>query len=159
MASRRSELFRAFRIADRRHKVFDGQGAASFGGRWNSPGRRIIYAAETYAGAMLEVLAHTNIGRIPRSQFWIEIMIGNAVKIEELKEGNLRGWDAGDHRASRAYGDHWYDEGRTAVLIMPSVLARRERNIAINQNHPDFVKIRATAAKPVHWDDRLFGRI
>ncbi len=108
---------------------------------------------------MLEVLAHSNIGRIPRSHSWIEIVIGNGVKIEALKEGDLHGWDAADQRASRAYGDHWYDRGRTAVLIVPSVLARSERNIAINQEHPDFVKIRVTAPKPVNWDERLFGRL
>jgi RES domain-containing protein len=108
---------------------------------------------------MLEVLAHTNIGRIPQSQSWIEIMIGNGVKIEEVMEGDVRGWDAADQMASRDYGDHWYDENRTAVLIVPSVLSRPERNFAINQQHPDFVKIRATAPKPVHWDDRLFGKI
>ena len=159
MASPRSRALRDYRIADRRHRIFDGEGAASFGGRWNSPGRRVIYAAGSYAGAMLEVLAHTNIGRIPQTQSWIEIMIGSGVKIEELKEGDVRGWDAADHRASREYGDRWYDEGRTAVLIVPSVLARPERNFAINQNHPDFIKIRATAPKPVQWDDRLFGRI
>src|SRR5438876_4176579 len=113
MASLRSAILRAYRIADRRHRLFDGEGAASFGGRWNSPGRRVIYAAESYAGAMLEVLAHTNIGRIPASQSWIEIIIGNTVKIEEVKEGDVRGWDAHDHHASRAYGDHWYDESRT----------------------------------------------
>lgn len=66
MASQRSERlpasWRAYRIADRRHKIFDGQGAATFGGRWNSPGRRVIYAAETFAGAMLEVLVNANIG-------------------------------------------------------------------------------------------------
>ena len=159
MASPRSAALRAYRIADRRHRIFDGQGAASFGGRWNSPGRRVIYASETYAGAMLEVLAHANIGRIPRSHSWIEILIAKGVKVEELKEGELRGWDAADQRASRAHGDHWYDEGRTAVLIVPSVLARPERNIAINQEHPDFVKIRASAPEPVNWDERLFGKL
>jgi len=87
MASPRSGTLRAYRIADRRHRIFDGAGAASFGGRWNSPGRRVIYAAETYAGAMLEILAHANIGRIPRSHSWIEILIGNGVKTEELNAG------------------------------------------------------------------------
>jgi len=159
MASPRSRVLRAYRIADRRHLIFDGAGAASFGGRWNSPGRRVVYAAETYAGAMLEVLAHTNIGRIPRSHSWIEILIGNGVKIEELNAREVRGWDVADQRASRAYGDRWYDQGRTAVLIVPSVLARRERNMAINQEHPDFVKIRATSPRRVMWDERLFGRL
>ena len=64
MASRRKGPLRAYRIADVRQPIFDGNGAALYGGRWNSPGRRVIYAAETYAGAMLEKLAQANVGRI-----------------------------------------------------------------------------------------------
>jgi hypothetical protein len=41
---------------------------------------------------MLEGLAHSNIGHIPRSHSWIEILIGKGVKIEELKEGDLHSW-------------------------------------------------------------------
>jgi len=147
---------RAYRIADRRHKIFDGQGAALFGGRWNSPGRRVIYAAETYAGAMLEALVHANIGRLPKTQSWIEILIRKGIRIEELHAADIPGWDAPDQRASRLYGDRWYDEGRTAVLLVPSIIAQPERNIAINQEHPDFLRIRATPPTPVIWDQRLF---
>jgi RES domain-containing protein len=158
MDFRRSGPLRAYRIADRRHRIFDGAGAAIHGGRWNSPGRRVIYAAETYAGAMLEALAHANIGRLPKTQVWIEILIGNSVRIEELDGSDLPGWQASNQRASRNFGDRWYDERRTAVLLVPSIVARPEHNIAINQEHPDFTKIRATAPKPVIWDQRLFGR-
>jgi RES domain-containing protein len=158
MGSRRSAPLRAYRIADRRHKIFDGAGAAIHGGRWNSPGRRVIYAAETYAGAMLEALAHANIGRLPKTHAWIEILIGKGVRIEEVNAADVPGWHASNQRASREYGDRWYDQGRTAVLVVPSLVVRPERNIAINQEHPDFSKIRASAPKPVIWDQRLFGR-
>ena len=157
MASRPEAPLRVYRIADRRRKIFDGQGAFLIGGRWNSPGRRVIYAAETYAGAMLEVLAHANIGKLPKSHSWIEILIGKGVRIEEVHAPGLPGWDSPDQRASRRFGDRWYDEGRTAILIVPSLVARPERNIAINQEHSDFRRIRATAPKPVIWDARLFG--
>lgn len=158
MASRRSGHFnaalrRAYRIADSRHKVFDGEGAATFGGRWNSPGRRVIYAAETCAGAML---ANSNIGRVPKHHAWIEILIGQGVSVEEVDVRKLRRWDAPDERASRAFGDQCYDEKRSTVLLVPSVVVRHERNVIINQEHPDFRKIRATHAKPVVWDERLF---
>jgi RES domain-containing protein len=148
---------RVCRIADRRRKIFDGYGAALLGGRWNSPGRRVIYAAESYAGAMLEVLVHANIGKPPKTHSWIEILIARGVRIEEMTTALVPGWDAPDQRASRRFGDRWYDEGRTAVLVVPSLVARPERNIAINQEHPDFKRLRATAPKPVIWDQRLFG--
>src|ERR1700692_4331458 len=157
MVSLSSGQLRAYRIADRRHKIFDGQGAALLGGRWNSPGRRIVYAAETYAGALLEVLVHANIGKLPKTHSWIEILIRKSIPIEEAHPADIPGWDAPDQRASRRYGDRWYDEGRTAVLLVPSIVARPERNIAINQQHPEFRRIRATPPKPVVWDARLFG--
>lgn len=156
MAFRPRFAWRAFRIADRRHEIFDGQGAATFGGRWNSPGRRVIYAAETYAGAMLEVLANSNIGRMPKQQAWIEILIDENVSVEELDPRMVRRWDAADQRASRKFGDLWYDEQRSTVLIVPSTVVRNERNIVINQEHPGFRKLRATKPKPVKWDQRLF---
>jgi RES domain-containing protein len=150
MASRRRGAWRAYRIADRRHKIFGGvincgDGAATIGGRWNSPGRRVIYAAETYAGAMLEVLANSNIGRLPKHHVWIEILIGEDVSVE-----------VADRRASRTFGDKWYDQKRSTVLIVPSTVVRAERNVVINQDHPGFRKLRATAPKPVVWDERLF---
>jgi RES domain-containing protein len=156
MASRLSGTFRAYRIADRRRKIFDGQGASLLGGRWNSPGRRVIYAAETYAGAMLELLVHANIGKLPKTQSWIEIIIRKGIEIEEVRPAEIHGWEAPDLRASRHYGDRWYDQRRTAVLLVPSIVARPERNIVINQDHPEFRRIRATAPQPVIWDQRLF---
>jgi RES domain-containing protein len=158
MASQRRGSWRVYRIADRRHTLFDGQGAAIFGGRWNSPGRRVIYAAESYAGAMLEVLANANIGRMPKRHAWIEILIAGNVSVEQVDVSRVRRWDAPDQHTSRIFGDKWYDQQRSAVLIVPSTVTRVERNVVINEAHPEFVKLRATRPKPVIWDQRLFDR-
>ena len=134
----------------------DGAGAKIAGGRWNSPGRRVIYAAESYAGAMLEVLANANIGRIPKHHSGIEIVIAEGVSVETVDVRKVRRWDSPDQRASRMFGDKWYDEQRSAVLIVPSTVARVERNVVINQEHAEFRRLRATKPKPVVWDERLF---
>jgi len=156
MASRRRGPLRAYRIADGRKPIFDGSGAALYGGRWNSPGRRVIYAAETYAGALIEKLVHTNIGRLPKHQKYIEILVPDDVAIEEVDPGRIAGWDAAGLIVSRSFGDQWYDSQRSAVLLVPSVVSRIERNVIINQEHRDFRKIRAGEPKPVIWDERLF---
>jgi RES domain-containing protein len=160
MASQRSghlpASWRAYRIANRRHNIFDGHGAATFGGRWNSPGRRVIYAAETFAGAILEVLVNANIGRMPKQHTWIEILIGGDVSVEEVVVRKVHRWDAPDQRASRIFGDRWYGEQRSTVLIVPSTVTRVERNVVINQEHPGFRKLRVNKPKPVIWDERLF---
>ena len=155
MASRRSGPFRAFRIADMRRTIFDGSGAILYGARWNSPGRRIIYAAETYAGALLEILVHAS-GSVPKSQGYVEIEIPSGLSIEEITQDDLPRWDAPSFEASRAFGDRWYDERRTPVLIVPSLVTRVERNVLINQEHPEFPLIRATQAVAVRWDARLW---
>jgi len=149
---------RAFRIADRRFPIFDGTGARLLGGRWNSPGRPVIYAAETYAGALLEVLVHSNLGRVPKTHAAIEISIPNAVAVESLDGLSLPGWDAAGQVASRAFGDEWLGTKRSAVLLAPSTVLRgREHNVLINPEHPDFLRIVASEPQDVQWDSRLFA--
>ena len=155
MASRRSGPLRAFRIADMRHTIFDGSGAMLHGARWNSPGRRVIYAAETYAGALLEILVHAS-GNVPQSQGYVEIEIPAGLSIEEITQDDLPRWDALSFEATRALGDRWYDERRKPVLIVPSVVTQVERNVLINQEHPEFPLVRASQAVPVRWDARLW---
>ena len=155
MAFLRSGPLRAFRIADMRHAIFDGSGAMLHGARWNSPGRRVIYAAETYAGALLEILVHAS-GSVPQSQGFVEIEIPSGVSIEEITQDDVPRWDSPSFEATQAFGDRWYDERRTLALIAPSVVTRVERNVLINQEHPEFPMVRASQAVPVRWDSRLW---
>lgn len=155
MVSRHSGPLRAFRIADMRHTIFDGGGAMLYGARWNSSGRRVIYAAETYAGALLEILVHTS-GGMPRSQGYIEIEIPAGLAIEEITPQDVPLWDAASFEAARSFGNRWYDERRAPVLIVPSLVTLVERNVLINQEHPDFVRIRVSQPLPVKWDARLW---
>jgi RES domain-containing protein len=149
----------AWRIADGRFEVFSALGAALVGGRWNSVGQGVIYASRTFAGAMLEYLAHAGIGRVPRTHVALEITLGAAVSVERHDPASLpAGWDRGDLRVARAFGDAWLRECRSAVLVVPSVVAQRERNVVLNPQHPDFKFIRAGTPEPVVWDARLFGR-
>lgn len=149
----------AYRIADGRHPLYDGTGASLYGARWNSPGRPVIYAATTYAGALLEVLVHAAIGRVPQQMKWIEIRIPAGVSRECPDLDALQGWDDEDCLTSRAFGDAWLAEQRTAVLLVPSVVTKRERTLLINPMHPDARDIVPTEPLPVDWDRRLFARL
>jgi RES domain-containing protein len=147
----------AYRIADGRHKVFDPTGALLQGARWNSPGKAVIYAALSYAGAMLEQLVHANTGRVPKNQKYVVITIPGIVRVERRSRDELpRGWDNADCRVSRRFGDTWLESTRSAVLLVPSVVAEVETNVLVNPAHPQFRMIRASAPKAVKWDERLF---
>jgi RES domain-containing protein len=47
-------ITRATKTAD----AFSGEGARLFGGRWNSPGNRLLYTASSRSLGILEVLTH-----------------------------------------------------------------------------------------------------
>ncbi|MBP7640000.1 MAG: RES domain-containing protein [Thauera sp.] len=150
---------RIFRIADQRHPIWDGTGAALLGGRWNSPGRPAIYGSLSSACAMLEILAHSGIGRIPETQ---QIVIAEVpdedALIEWLEPASLpEGWDAEDSGVARQLGDDWLASRRSLVLMVPSVVARLEFNAVVNPAHPDFPRMRVSAPEAVVWDRRLFG--
>lgn len=126
----------AYRIADARHPIFDPTGAMLHGGRWNSIGHPVIYAAETYAGALLEVLVHANLSHPPKNHRVIRIQIPDAVTIESVSLNQIKGWDGEDMLASRAFGDEWIRTLRTAVLRVPSVITQgRENNLVLNAAH------------------------
>lgn len=67
------------------------------------------------------------------------------------------GWSDTPADISRAYGRTWLQERRAAILLVPSVIARMEKNILINPEHPGFSRIRAGLHHPVRWDRRLFA--
>ena len=147
---------RFYRIADARHAPESGEGARLHGGRWNSPGRGVIYACETKTGALLEKLVHTS-GHMPKHQVCVTFEAPDSLKISSLDPREIRGWDEADMIASRKAGDAWLEKAQSAVLYVPSVVYDVERNVLLNPTHPDFRRIKVIGTEPVRWDERLFA--
>jgi RES domain-containing protein len=104
---------RFYRIADARHAPEGGEGARLHGGRWNSPGRAVIYACETKSGALLEKLVHTS-GHMPKHQVCVTFEAPDSLKISSLDPREIRGWDEADMIASRKAGDAWIEKAHSA---------------------------------------------
>lgn len=95
---------------------------------------------------------------LPEGHQLAEILVPGTVEVEEIGADDIPSWSNADRAASQTYGDAWYDSGRTAVLIVPSVPTMGlERNVLINQRHPQFGQITAGSPRPVVWDARLFA--
>jgi RES domain-containing protein len=147
-----------YRLAKRRYPIYDGSGAALEGARWNSPGRLLIYASEHYATAILEKLVHAGRTLLPGAHHAAAIEIPDDVELEQFNPGAVAGWDAEDSTPAREYGDGWHAEGRSAVLVVPSLPGQPvERNFIINPAHPAAARIRVMPSFDVTWDGRLFG--
>jgi len=105
---------------------------------------------------MLEKIVHYS-GGLPENQHYIEITIPAGISYEVVTSDTLPGWYEKSQEVSRAYGSKWYNETRSTLLVVPSVVARVERNIVINSCHEDFGKIHTGLETPIWWDERLFG--
>ena len=149
-----------FRIGDERHPIWDGTGAALISGRWNSPGKPVIYGSLSYSCALLEILVHANIGRIPTTQRFVVADVPDGVSVASYDEQSLpAGWDSENSASARAFGDQWLKEERVAVLVVPSVIARLDRNALVNPLHPNANQLMVTAPEKIIWDKRLFERL
>ena len=95
---------------------------------------------------------------MPKNHQFAEILIPATVVVEEVGTDDVPGWNNAGYVACQAYGDAWYDSGRTAVLLVPSLPAMGlERNVLINQRHPQFRHVTHAEPRPVVWDARLFA--
>jgi RES domain-containing protein len=148
----------AYRIGSSAYPLLDGAGAAaSDAARWNSRGRYIIYAAEHYATALLEKAAQLSSLKMPRTLVYTRIDVPAATSSEELEPDDLPGWDSTNKSESQHFGDLWYDQKRTLLLLVPSLVASGlERNLLINQRHPEFVRVTASLPEPLRCHPNLF---
>ena len=155
---RTNRVLTAFRIGDPDgvHPIYDSEGARLYPGRWNTPASAVIYTSEHYSTAMLEKLVHAN-ALLPPNQHYVRITIPNGTSYEVFQSEAFPGWDAADERICKSFGAEWYEQARSALLLVPSIPARIERNILINPHHPDARDIAHDLPEPVWWDERLYG--
>ena len=148
---------RAYRIghSSGRFPVFSAVGSTLNEGRWHTVGQEVIYASVYFSTALLEARAYA--GDVPPSdQAFVEIEIPPSTSYEMLDAESLLGWDEPSSPAARAFGSIWLEERRSALLIVPSVVAPIDHNVLINPNHPDSQGISVGDEQPVRWDSRLF---
>lgn len=135
--------------------VYDARGSVLYPGRWNDADTPVIYAAEHYSAAMLEKLVQGN-KRLPPNQHYVAITIPPGTTYEVVTSEGLLGWDNPEPTISRAFGATWVKQARSAILFVPSYVARIERNIVINPAHDGAAAIEVSRPEPVWWDQRLF---
>ena len=141
---------------DGRFPIYDASGSRLFPGRWNTHLTPVVYASEYYSTAMLEKLAGGS-GRIPPNQHYVRITVPNGVSYEMVTGDSLPGWSDRDRAAAQRFGSTWANELRSAILIVPSYVARIERNILVNPRHDEARSVTYELPEPVWWDERLFS--
>jgi RES domain-containing protein len=145
----------------REHEAHDlsGKGAEQTGGRWNRPGRPLVYTASTASLACLETVVHLNAGELPLNRFLVRIEVPAAVwqSRRAFAPADLPvGWSAvPEGKVSLDIGDAWLRAAPSALLMVPSVIVPEEFNVLINPLHADAAQILAVKERPWTCDLRL----
>lgn len=128
------------------------------GGRWNSPGRSIVYASEHPSTAVLEVLVHLKRAQLLRDAYvMIAADVPDKLALELAPAALASDWDAPEEtRASADVGDAWFDEASSLALCVPSVVMRGQKSVLLNPEHPEWHRVMVGEPEPFLFDTRLF---
>lgn len=140
------------------HKSFSNSLIASgMKGRWNSSGKKVIYAAESIALAFLEnMIRRQGVGF--NQDFKIMIIdIPDKVKIAVIDISALEnGWrNFEDYSKCQPFGDEWYNKRTSLVLKAPSAVLPETFNYIINTEHVEFGTIKLIETSDLVPDERI----
>lgn len=131
-----------------------GEGAAVFGGRWNSPGLKAVYASEHISLCILEILARTQLDINPPAYQLITIEFPGTnmtvIKLSELKTG----WK--QHiEYTQWIGEEFLKNNNSLVLQVPSSILERENNFLLNPLHKNYRQVKILNIESLDLDRRL----
>lgn len=138
----------------------DGE-ESSGGGRWNSPGRPVIYCSSSLALAAFECFVHfdADTRREPPAMKAVLIWYPDDAAVRHVSRSELPEdlTCSEAETACRAIGDLWADENAALALIAPSAVIEHESNVMLNIRHPRMTEVRVEDVRDFRWDDRLRG--
>lgn len=151
---------RVWRIAAAAHATFDGSGTRRYGSRWTPRGIPAVFTSATLSLAAVERFVHTDSDLETANLVAIPMEIPDAIDLESVEPDALpadwRTFPAPD--ALALIGQHWFRASRTAILSVPSVVIRHERNFVLNPTHRDFTRTAIGRSEPFSFDPRMWKK-
>jgi RES domain-containing protein len=137
----------AWRLCRRRYADLSGEGARRFGGRWNSPGRAVVYLADHPALAALEVRVHLDLPfeLLPADYVLMHVTVPDTPNMVYTA-----------NEESVALGNAWLKSGESPALRVPSVLVPHAWNILWNPQHADASQADIRSIEAFVFDPRLW---
>jgi RES domain-containing protein len=128
-----------------------------YGGRWNSPGHAIVYAASSLSLAALEYLVHVDVADVPADLIAMEIALPASAIVDVVTVGQLPSdWrDTAATPGCQAIGDSWLARAVSLALALPSVLVPHEQNVLLNPAHHGMAATRIVSVERFAYDPRL----
>jgi RES domain-containing protein len=151
-------MLRVWRICSRKFATtaFTGTGAADNPGRWNAPGQKAVYCAESRALAALEVLAHVENKRLLRQAKFVAIPVDIAEALIHCPTKFPTDWrSTSPPESTRKVGARFLEKSPLPVLRVPSAVVEGEWCYLLNPAHPRIGELCLGAAEPFVFDPRV----
>lgn len=143
------------RFSTSHEEMFSGEGAALFGGRWNSKGTRVVYLGTSLAQAAYELLMHLTRDEVLVTYAHCAVSFDEAlidhIDVADLPDDWMTPRMA---RPIQTVGDEWVRSGTSLVLQVPSAALVGEFNFLLNPHHPDVDKLEFGPILPFRFDPR-----
>lgn len=142
-----------------RSRSLSGEGGLHYSARWHTAGRRIVYLAESPAGAMIESLVHLELNQRNWPDYYdlMQVAAPDGIQVETIKVPAEKRWKESP-LITRKAGDEWLRSRRTALARVPSAILPNTWNILLNPEHPDSAQIKVVRITRAEFDPRLFPR-
>ena len=140
------------------NRIFTGEGAYRYGGRWNSPGHAVVYMSESLSLCALETLTHMVKMHMMQGYkcVWVEIPDELITIVEpEALPADWRAVPAS--KSTKKIGDEWLSSQRTPVLKVPSTVIPVENNFVLNPSQPVFDELTIGDVQDFEFDERLLS--
>ncbi|MEE4111280.1 MAG: RES family NAD+ phosphorylase [Desulfobacteraceae bacterium] len=137
-------------------RIFSGGGAYRQGGRWNSPGRAVVYMSESLSLSALESLVHMVRLHMIRGYKSIWVDIPEAYITSIAKSELPADWKAVPApQTTQHIGNNWFDKQLSPALQVPSTVIPMEHNFVLNPSHPEFNTLKIGNIQDFEFDKRL----
>ena len=142
------------------HNSLSGVGGLRYGARWHTSGSRIVYLAETPAGALIEIFVHLELkeSELPRFYSLMKVAAPDSVSIETLEIPATDDWKRLP-LVTQGLGDKWLRSKRTALARVPSAIMPNTWNYLLNPEHPHAAVIKIVETMRAEFDPRLLQKI
>jgi RES domain-containing protein len=148
-------VYRISKSAERARDI-SGTGAFLYGGRWNSPGTRMLYTSVNSSLAYLENLVHFNEFNTPPALYMTQLEVDEGL-IEQIQDWEYpEFWQQPDNLETQVLGDSWIRANKRLGFEVKSAINPSEFNFLLNPLFPgfhDLVKI--VSVTPLEIDPRL----
>jgi RES domain-containing protein len=138
--------------------LLDGEGSRIAAGRWNSPGRQVMYTSAHLSLSVLEVYVHIAPALrddVPEFEaVRLDVPDDAGVTNVSLEQFERLMASRDPLAACQSVGDDWTSRGGDLVLRAPSVLVPEELNVMLNPAHPRMREVKIRSSRRFRFDPR-----